>query len=993
MIAALERLADPDAVMSNRERTELLARRTAGSALLKAMQACADAPMPAPQMQQQPVQMQVQQQGGGPMPPPSRYTAVTQVQQPAWGGAGGGSSFGAVARGGPPQSAGGGGGGWVETPFGGAGSGAGGNRSGGAFGGGGGGGGGNAFGGGGGGAFGGGGTGVFDGPPPESFDPASVPMAGECALELYAPRATGDPWAGMSFPWSPSIKPLLERHFGHSALRGNQLPAVNATMSGRDALVLMPTGGGKSLCYQLPALLSAGVTVVISPLVSLIQDQLQHLAEAGVPSAALSAYSDAENAVYDDMYSQQPTLKCLYVTPEKMARSAKLIRCFEALQRRGLLARFVVDEAHCISQWGHDFRKDYKALALCKGRFPTVPLLALTATATARVRADLVAQLRLPRCLVFCQSFNRGNLRYEVRRKGKSVVDDMMALVAQRHRAQFRGGRCPAGIVYCFSQAECERIAAALNARPKSNDYPYGVTAVPYHAGLPEEIRRENQRQWSTDRVPVVCATVAFGMGINKPDVRFVMHHSMPKSLECYFQESGRAGRDGRDATCAIFYAYGDAKRARAMIREGAERDGAPRDVMANNEAALNTMLAYCENEADCRRGLLLHHFNEAWDKAQCGGTCDNCAAAAAGAAFETRDVSDVALRLARMIHAAGEKGLGMTAAVDAFRGAKGQALKSARLDMLDGYGGGKEWKKSEVERLIRAMVIAGFVVEESTRVDNQWATSVSVLKACEAECSKLGAKTRSLKLTFALSGRDKAAAAAAAAPPKPLSKRKAAAAGRAAAALEERAAAAAAGAAAAAAAEVVKAQRGGRGALPLAPTGIAVLGEPIVVDDDDVDDDFIVEGSAPPAQQQQPAPMSAAETAKEKARHERRRLGRKVHAALRVWRQGQATTTNNVKCVLLLLLPKHALTSAWQSLPAQPVAHPDGAEPGGHRRRAFALHCALRAPPSDARVPFARRSAASDVSGRAEARSGAGAQQAGAPRPAFPARRAARRC
>jgi len=795
VLDACERLEDPDAVMSNRERDALLHRKSQGKLLIKLMQACESSGAAAPpQAAHAPPPAAGAAAhggggGGGYLAPAAGY--VSHAVGGAGGGGGAGSNYGVAAqqRAMPPQQT-GAGAGWVSTScaF---------SAQPGAA---------QPYSGGGGGQY---GLGVhvletgygdaFGGPPPTSgFDPAAVAMV-DCAMETNDGSREDDEWNHGRFAWTQDMYTKMRDNFGLNRLRGNQLRVVNATMSGRDVLVLMPTGGGKSLCYQLPALLSAGLTVVVSPLLSLIQDQLQHLEQANVPSAALSAHSEEEAAIYSDLYSEEGRLRCLYVTPEKVARSPKLLKLFSFLESRGRLARFVVDEvravacrrrgactfilvcslpaplqAHCISAWGHDFRRDYQSLCLFKARFPEVPVLALTATATGRVRTDLIAQLRLQRCLTFVQTFNRKNLRYEVHKKtAKAFLSDMQALICRNHRRDFVNGRCPSGIVYCFSQADCEKMATAISALPRSSDFPMGITALPYHAGLPEATRRENQRSWSNDRVSVVCATVAFGMGINKPDVRFVLHHSLPKSLECYFQESGRAGRDGREATCAVFYSYGDARRARSMLHEGALKSGTAASVVAVNDEALNSAVAYCENEADCRRSLLLAHFGEqAFDRALCRGTCDNCAA---GRLFEHRDVTLIARALIDLVHSSGERGIHMTSAIDVFRGSTSQAVKSARQDRMPGYGAGKEMKRCEAERLIRHLVTQSLLVEECTRSDNAggFSTSVSVLKVQVERANALARGDFKVILPFVLTAK---AAAKAADSSKAPSKRRAAA-------------------------------------------------------------------------------------------------------------------------------------------------------------------------------------------------------------------------
>jgi len=583
-----------------------------------------------------------------------------------------------------------------------------------------------------------------------------------------------DEWRGETFPWSRRLRSELKNTFNALDFRGMQLATINCTLSGNDCLVLMPTGGGKSLCYQLPALVADGVTVVVSPLVSLIQDQLHHLGEMGIPAAVLgSAETEGaaqQNETYDRLYRQPaPDLKLLYLTPEKVARSGKLMSALERLHGRGMLARIVIDEVHCISSWGHDFRKDYKALRILKNQFPSVPVIGLTATATKRVQDDCVRQLGLRRCVRFFQSFNRTNIMYDVVSKGKSVVDDMLAAIGERHVG--RQGRVASGIVYCFSQKDCETIAEKINSAmlkdkrrfrkpPACAREPF---ALPYHAGIETYERESNQQKWSDGKVPIICATVAFGMGINKPDVRFVFHHSIPKSLEAYHQESGRAGRDGERAHCTLFYSYGDAQKAKAMLTDSAKKDGAPRAQLESNLDALNSLVAYCENASECRRTLLLRHFNETFDERQCRGKCDVCAAKAKGAMFEERDVTAAARAAARLLMGtASARGpaCSMSVLADAFRGSRAAEILKRKYDRLDGYGGAKSanMKAAETHRLLRAMVMRGFFFERSVRSDKGLYSALThSVCADAAKCQDLFSGRATVRLSFQLD--DKAAA------------------------------------------------------------------------------------------------------------------------------------------------------------------------------------------------------------------------------------------
>lgn len=551
---------------------------------------------------------------------------------------------------------------------------------------------------------------------PLAFTPAPVPAAGLLAAEAAA-RGNGSgvngtddgaeensaaQWRGV-FPWSARMMDGNRTIFGNSSFRLNQREAMNATMAGRDVFVLMPTGGGKSLCYQLTAVLSEGVTVVVSPLVSLISDQVTQLQELSICSAALTATCDptVRTAVTRDLSSSSPSLKLLYVTPEKIAHSPAFLRQLETLYSRKLLARFVIDEAHCVSQWGHDFRPDYKQLSILKRKFPAVPLMALTATATQEVRADVKVQLGVASdCATFKQSFNRSNLSYEVRKKPKSVVKDIAAEVKQAPPAD------RSGIIYCLSQRDCEKVATELVSE--------GVRAAPYHAGLPADIRERNQHAWTAGGVQVICATLAFGMGINKHNVRFVYHHSMPKNLEGYYQESGRAGRDGRPSRCVLYFSMSDRFRIHNMLqkdivekrRSGGYRAGGTGsdDQVARNMEGLSKMTLYCIDDVECRRATLLAHFNERFDPANCLPQCDNCQHAKSGSVVTESDMTQHALGLLNLAGTYTSMGHRPSAQylIEAYKGRRSRVKDNHRE--VEGFGGGKELTDSEVHRVLEEL-------------------------------------------------------------------------------------------------------------------------------------------------------------------------------------------------------------------------------------------------------------------------------------------------
>ena len=388
----------------------------------------------------------------------------------------------------------------------------------------------------------------------------------------------------------------LKDSFGYSTFRPYQEDIVAAALGGRDVLALLPTGGGKSLCFQLPAVLGQGLTLVISPLISLMKDQVDALRANGVEATFLNSSLDSDDARerYRGLWRNQYRL--LYVAPERLFQPSFIKSLAE-----WPVERVAIDEAHCISEWGHDFRPEYRRLVELRERFPAIPFMALTATATERVRKDIVTQLRLKDPFVCIGSFNRPNLAYRVIPKSKPA-DQVRRLIAAH-----KGG---AGIVYCASRRAAESVAESLRDA--------GIPARPYHAGLSDSDRSKNQEAFVRDRVQVICATVAFGMGIDKPNVRFVIHHDLPKNVEGYYQETGRAGRDGLASECVLLFSASDVAKQLGFIEE--ITDDVEKRVA---KAQLRRMIDYGETTL-CRRANLLEYFGETFAEPNCGG-CDNC--------------------------------------------------------------------------------------------------------------------------------------------------------------------------------------------------------------------------------------------------------------------------------------------------------------------------------------------------------------------------------
>jgi ATP-dependent DNA helicase RecQ len=473
-------------------------------------------------------------------------------------------------------------------------------------------------------------------------------------------------------------KAALKHHFGFDAFRPLQAEIVDDVLAGRDVFALLPTGGGKSLCFQLPAVMRPGLTVVVSPLIALMKDQVDALTAAGIPATFLNSSLDAQETRLRLRTLHEGGYRLLYLAPERLALP-HVYRDLEAWN----VTRFAIDEAHCISEWGHDFRPDYRRLAELRRAFPSVPVLALTATATTRVREDIVQSLHLREPRRYVASFNRPNLTYRVEPK-ENAQKQLLAFVRARRKES--------GIIYAASRRQVETLAEKLRQA--------GIGALPYHAGLDPSERSYNQERFVRDDVPVICATVAFGMGINKSNVRYVVHYDLPKNLESYYQETGRAGRDGLPAECVLYYGASDTAKLLGFIeeKEGEERERAL--------ASLRIMQHYAEGP-DCRRATLLDYFGETLEPGTCTG-CDNCLAPRArfdGTIFAQKFLSNVV----RVRQASGFA-VGLNHLVDVLTGRDTEKVRSWNHDALTTYGIGKETARPQWIAIGRELTRLGLV-------------------------------------------------------------------------------------------------------------------------------------------------------------------------------------------------------------------------------------------------------------------------------------------
>lgn len=472
---------------------------------------------------------------------------------------------------------------------------------------------------------------------------------------------------------------VLKSVFGYEAFRSLQEQCIDAVLSEQDTVLIMPTGGGKSLCYQIPALLLPGLTIVISPLISLMKDQVTQLKDLGVSAEFLNSSLTSEEYEKNKELVFEGKIKLLFLAPETLFKPDVIdlltgchVRCIS------------IDEAHCISEWGHDFRPEYRRIKELRNFFPEAVFLAVTATATVRVREDIVRNLGLNKPKLLLASFDRDNLFYEV--VGKNRATDQVLGFLEKFKKE-------SGIIYCFSRKQVDQLSSDLNS--------FGYKALPYHAGLAPDIRQRNQEQFIRDDVPIMVATIAFGMGINKPNVRFVIHYDLPKNIESYYQETGRAGRDGLPSHCLLVFSEGDGAKIRYFIDQ---KDDLKQKRVAQDH--LNTIIAYGQSRI-CRRIPLLKYFGEKYPKENCG-CCDNCTKEPE----DTIDLSPEAIQFLTCLSET-EEMFGSVHVINVLRGSQNERVKQYRHDQCAIYGKGNQLSLRQWQNLVRQFIEQKIIAKE----------------------------------------------------------------------------------------------------------------------------------------------------------------------------------------------------------------------------------------------------------------------------------------
>ncbi|MBW4613701.1 MAG: DNA helicase RecQ [Desmonostoc vinosum HA7617-LM4] len=487
----------------------------------------------------------------------------------------------------------------------------------------------------------------------------------------------------------PNLEQALKYHFGYDRFRPGQRQIIEDALQNRDLLVVMPTGGGKSLCFQLPALIKKGLTVVVSPLIALMQDQVEALRNNNISATFLNSSLNAYKVRSREEAILNGKVRLLYVAPERLL-SERFLPFLDLVHEKIGISTFAIDEAHCVSEWGHDFRPEYRQLKSLRKRFPDIPTVALTATATDRVRSDIIQQLGLKQPSIHIASFNRQNLYYEVRSKTKYAYAELLELIRETEGS---------GIIYCLTRKKVDELTFKLQ-----NDQ---ISVLPYHAGLTDEERTNNQTRFIRDDVRFMVATIAFGMGINKPDVRLVVHFDIPRNIESYYQESGRAGRDGETSRCTIFFSFGDIKTIEWSINQKTD----PQEQLIAKQQ-LRQMIDYAEG-TDCRRTIQLGYFGERF-AGDCSN-CDNCR--------HPKPMQDWTIEAMKFLSCVArcKERFGMLHIIDVLRGSKNQKITQYEHDKLSTYGIGKDKTLDEWRILGRSLLHQGLL--------EQTADGYSVLK------------------------------------------------------------------------------------------------------------------------------------------------------------------------------------------------------------------------------------------------------------------------
>jgi ATP-dependent DNA helicase RecQ len=477
----------------------------------------------------------------------------------------------------------------------------------------------------------------------------------------------------------PNLETYLKYFFGYDQFRPEQRKIIENALADRDLLVIMPTGGGKSLCFQLPALLKPGLMIVISPLIALMQDQVDALQDNGIGATYLNSSLSFSEVQAREKQIFENKIKLLYVAPERLLGD-RFQDFFHRLITQIGVSAFAIDEAHCVSEWGHDFRPEYRQLSQLRRQYPQIPIFAFTATATKRVQKDIIDQLKLHKPSVHLTSFNRPNLYYEIIPKEKRSYEQLLKFIKT-----LKGS----GIIYCMSRKMVDEISDRLQED--------GIKALPYHAGMGDENRRMNQTQFIRDEVRIIVATVAFGMGINKPDVRFVIHYDLPRNLESYYQESGRAGRDNEPAKCLLFFSFGDLKKIEYIIQQKAPSE------QQKSRQQLRQIVDYSEGLA-CRRTIVLRYFGEDFP-GNCGN-CDNCC--------YPKPLEDWTIEAQKFLSCVArcQERFGMMHIIDVLRGSRKQKIEQYQHHLLSTYGIGKDRTLDEWKQLGVFLIHQGFLDE-----------------------------------------------------------------------------------------------------------------------------------------------------------------------------------------------------------------------------------------------------------------------------------------